>query len=296
VGLIDVASGELARDWEAHANTVFCVAFTPDGKSLLSSSVDRTIKLWDLDDGSLEHTFEGHADQVDGIAVSPDGSLLLSGGNDRRSRLWDLGTREVKQVFEPRASIVRRVAFSPDGRFFLTSAWDAAVRIRDTGTYELRAHVRGGSDCARLTTDNRLLATTGSGTTAEVFEIDLDAPAGEREQLVRRLIRQLDDEDYDVREAASQAIIEIGLAAEPLLREALRSSSAELRMRSRRLRQRVMSPDPIAKLRGHAGDVEFVCFSPDDKLLATGCRGGDVKIWSVPEFKELRTLHATSAP
>ncbi|MEE8452644.1 MAG: WD40 repeat domain-containing protein [Thermoguttaceae bacterium] len=53
-----------------------------------------------------------------------------------------------------------------------------------------------------------------------------------------------------------------------------------------------MSPEPIARLSGHRGRLEIVCLSPDDKLLATGCRGGDLKIWSIPEFKELVTLIA----
>jgi hypothetical protein len=41
--------------------------------------------------------------------------------------------------------------------------------------------------------------------------------------------------------------------------------------------------------------VENVRFSPDGKLLATGCRGGDLKIWSVPEFENVLTLHAPAA-
>lgn len=42
-------------------------------------------------------------------------------------------------------------------------------------------------------------------------------------------------------------------------------------------------------------DDHDIRFSPDGKLLATGCRGGDLKIWTVPEFKLVRTLHAPSA-
>ncbi len=58
------------------------------------------------------------------------------------------------------------------------------------------------------------------------------------------------------------------------------------------MRKQVMSPEPIAELSGHRGNLEVVCFSPDDKLLAAGCRGGDLKIWNVPDFKELVTLAA----
>jgi WD40 repeat protein len=110
------------------------------------------------------------------------------------------------------------------------------------------------------------------------------------------LIGRFADDDYNVREAASAEVVKRGLVAEPLLREAMSSDDAEVRLRSRKVREQVRSPTPTAELSGHAGDVENVCFSPDGKLLATGCRGGDLKIWSVPEFKIMVTLHAPATP
>jgi WD40 repeat protein len=296
VGLIDVSSGKLARSIKAldtEQGIVYSVAFSPDGKSLLTSGTDRRIKEWSLADGSLKRTFEGHSDTVNGIALSPDGSLLLSGGREDESRLWDMSTGAVIQVFKPGDGIVRRVRFSPDGRFFLTSKWDGKTRIRDTTTRQLRA-VLTGSNSAALRRDNRL-AATASRSTVSVYRLQLDPPSQEQRQRIRRLIRQLDDDDYSVREAASEEVAEIGLVAEPFLKESLDAASAEVRVRARRLRKRVMSPQPIAELSGHRGDLEVVCLSPDDKLLATGCRGGDLRIWSVPEFEELVTLTAPPA-
>ena len=271
------------------------VAFAPDGKSLLTSGTDRMIREWNLADGSLSRTFEGHSDTVYGIAVSPDGSLLLSGGKEHETRLWDMRIGELIQVFKPGTSIVRRARFSPDGRFFLASSGDGVARIRDTKTRQLRAVLSGGSSCAALTRDNRFVATISHRTTANVYRLELGTPGQDQLQRIRTLIRQLDDDDYSVREAASKEIAEIGIVAEPLLKEALDSASPEVRIRARQLRKRVMSPEPIARLTGHRGDLEVVCFSPDDRLLATGCRGGDLKIWSVPEFKELVTLTAPPA-
>lgn len=296
VGLIEVSSGTLTRRikvLDTDKGSVFSVTFSPDGESLLTSGTDRMIREWNVADGSLTRTFEGHSDTVRGIAVSPDGSLLLSGG--RESRLWDRRTGEVLQVFKPMESIVRRVRFSHDGRFFLTSKWDGKTRIRETETRQLRAVLSPASNSAGLTRDNQLAATATHYPSASVYRLQLSPPDHEQARRLRGLIRQLDDEDYAVREAASEEIAEIGMVAEPLLREALDAASPEVRIRARRLRQRVMSPEPIATLSGHRGDVEVVCFSPDDTLLATGCRGGDVKVWSVPEFKEVVTLTAPRA-
>jgi len=298
VGLIDVSSRELTRSIKAldtEQGTVFCVAFSPDGQSLLTSGSDGMVREWDLADGSLKRTFEGHSDTVHGIALSPDGSLLLSGGGEDESRLWDMRTGEVLQVFKPKSGLVRRVRFSPDGRFFLTSKWDGKARIRETATRQLRAVLPSGSHSAAISRDNRLVVTTTWGTKADVYRLELGPPSQHELERIRTLIRQLDDDDYSVREAASKEIAEIGLVSEPLLKESLDAVSAEVRVRARRLRKRVMSPQPIAELAGHRGDLEVVCLSPDDKLLATGCRGGNVKIWSVPDFKELATLTAPPA-
>lgn len=298
VGLIDVSSGKLARSIKAldtQQGTVFSVAFSPDGKSLLTSGTDRKIREWNLADGSPTRTFEVHSDTVNGIALSPDGLLLLSGGGDHESRLWDMRSGEVIQVFKPGDGIVRRVRFSPDGRFFLTSKWDGKTRIRDTGTRQLRAVLSTGSNSAALSRDNRLAATTSYGATVNVYRLQLGPPSQDQLQRIRRLIRQLDADDYSVREAASKEIAEIGMAAEPFLKEVLDAASPEVRIRARRLRKRVMSPKPIAELTGHRGDLEVVCLSPDDKLLASGCRGGDLRVWSVPDFKELVTLTAPPA-
>jgi WD40 repeat protein len=232
---------------------------------------------------------------VSGIAVSPDGALLLSGSNDYSSRLWNLLTGEVLQVFETSEGIVHRVRFSADGRFFVTSKWDGKTRVRDTEIRQLRALVSNGSNCAALTRDNRLLATASHRSAVSLYRLDLGPPTQEELQRFHTLIQQLDDDDYAIREYVSEEIARIGMVTDPLLKEALDASSPEVRMRARLLLMRIMSPEPLAELTGHRGNSEVVCFSPDDKLLATGCRGGDLKIWSVPELTERISFTAPAA-
>ena len=98
------------------------------------------------------------------------------------------------------------------------------------------------------------------------------------------------DDSYAVRMSALAEIEKFGMIAEPQLREAMRAEDAELRVRARQLRERVLSPEPIAHLGGHRGDVEVVCFSPDSRLLATACRGGDIKVWPTSNFQDPVTL------
>ena len=295
VHLLEVPSGKLVRTIEAlpgRQGLVYGVAFSPDGRSLLTAGADHKIHVWNVADGSHVRAIEGHTDTVCVVALSPDGALLLSGGEDCTCRLWDMASGDELWEFRTFGSIVRRVGFSRDGRYFFTSSYDGKTRLRDTKTRELRFAAPGGSDCAAMTRDNRLLVTTGYGTTFNAYRVDFGPPSPQQQQRVLALIRQLDDDDYDIREAAFNEILEIGAVADPLLKEALDDPSPEVRMRAKLLRRQTMSPKPTAELTGHRGDSEVLCFSPDDKLLATGCRGGDLKIWSVPDFKELVSLTA----
>ena len=77
---------------------IYSVAWSPDGKQVLSASFDRTLKLWDPTSGALVREFKaynakdfpkGHQQGVFSAAFSPDGKLLVSGGDDRIINIWN---------------------------------------------------------------------------------------------------------------------------------------------------------------------------------------------------------------
>jgi WD40 repeat protein len=76
-----------------HQESVGSVAFSPDGKHIVSGSEDETIRIWDADTGqSLMGPLEGHQDSVWSVAFSPDGKRIVSGSEDKTIRIWDADT------------------------------------------------------------------------------------------------------------------------------------------------------------------------------------------------------------
>lgn len=84
------------RTLDRHSQRVTSLAFSPDGKTLVSGSWDRTVKVWNLDTGSeisrsevssLKYNYE-----VNSVAFSPDSKTLASGSGDKTIKIWDITT------------------------------------------------------------------------------------------------------------------------------------------------------------------------------------------------------------
>jgi WD40 repeat protein len=85
-----LATGKQLRTFTGHSDGVASVAFSPDGRTALSSSRDQTLKLWEVATGKQLRTFTGHSAMVFKVAFSPDGRTALSGSSDKTLKLWDL--------------------------------------------------------------------------------------------------------------------------------------------------------------------------------------------------------------
>jgi len=91
----DATSAAELHTFEGHLGQVNSVAFSSDGRQVLSGSNDTTIKLWDASDGGLLRTFTGHSGPVNSIAFSSDGRQVLSGSSDGTMGIWNRATGEL---------------------------------------------------------------------------------------------------------------------------------------------------------------------------------------------------------
>ncbi len=73
-----------------HTSKILDIAFSPDGKYLLSSSSDGTAILWDVETWQILRILSGHEGDVISVAFSPDSKSIVTGGSDKTIRIWDI--------------------------------------------------------------------------------------------------------------------------------------------------------------------------------------------------------------
>jgi WD40 repeat protein len=120
-------------------------AFSPDGKRIVTTSQDKTARLWDADTGKpIGEPLKGHENYVLSAAFSPDGKRIVTASADRTARLWDAETG--KPIGEPlnHAAGLNSATFSPDGKRIVTASADGTARLWEifASTEELVSHAK----------------------------------------------------------------------------------------------------------------------------------------------------------
>ncbi len=134
LNLWEVASGKavgvMPEDPERteHTGIVTALAFSPDGRTLATGSMDHSIRFWDFAARRRTVTLHGHRNEVWALALSADGKTLISGGKDGSVNLWT-SQRPPPRDFLPGA--FRPLAFSPDSRTLAVMIGEAKVGFLD---------------------------------------------------------------------------------------------------------------------------------------------------------------------
>jgi WD40 repeat protein len=113
-----------------HINSIVQLAFSANGRTLASCSIDQTIRIWNVATGKEEAKLVGHDDEVYCLAFGPGDKTLITGGNDKTIRTWDLETAKETQKLDIDAP-VWGLAFTRDGKRIVAGGKDGTVTVFD---------------------------------------------------------------------------------------------------------------------------------------------------------------------
>jgi hypothetical protein len=140
------------------------VAFSPDGKRIVSRGGDNTARVWDAANGQEMLTLKGHPGGVQSVAFSRDGKRIVSGGNDGTLSVWDATSGQETLTLRGHTGYVFHVAFSPDGKRIVSGGDDGTLKIWDAANGQETLTLREDTDwvsSVAFSPDGKRIVSTG---------------------------------------------------------------------------------------------------------------------------------------
>jgi hypothetical protein len=177
VSVFDLGKAKPVQQWDAHRDSIFALAFTPDGKTLGTAGYDRIIRLWTIGGETSKPARElrDHSDTVYALSIHPNGKLLASASADRAVKIWNIETGQRLYTLGDNTDWVYAVAWSPDGSRLAAAGVDKSLRVWKAdaagGMLEQSAFAHAGPIVKlAYAGDGKSLATAGEDRLVKIWD------------------------------------------------------------------------------------------------------------------------------
>jgi WD40 repeat protein len=283
---------------KGHESLVNSVAFSPDGKTIVSGSSDNTIRLWDTSGKPIGQPFKGHESYVRSVAFSPDGKTIVSGGMDDTIRLWDTSGKPIGLPFKGHDYSVTSVAFSPDGKTIVSGSDDSTIRLWDTSGKPIGQPFKGHDysvTSVAFSPDGKTIVSGGMDDTIRLWDTSgkpIGQPFKGHESSVYSVAFSRDgktivsggmDKTIRLWDTSGKPIGQPFKGHESYVRSVAFSRDGKTIVsgsEDKTIRLWDTSGKPISlPFKGHESYVRSVAFSRDGKTIVSGSEDNTIRLW-----------------
>ena len=266
-----------------HSDWVSDLAVSPDAQTLIGSSFDKTLQLWNLQTREAVAILAEHTSPAIAIALTPDGKYLASGSWDKTIKLWDLEKQKAVSTLtddSENAGSVRSVAISPDGQILASGWFDQTIKLwklKTTGKRKRPSVTFLGSysghsgrvDAIAFSPDSSLLVSGSADGTLKLWQLNT---TGKPLQDLTRTFAE-----------TSEPVTDVVFSPDG---KYFVSASRDRTLRVWDVAHQTLK----SQLIGHAGAVMAVAFSPNGKTLASASTDGTIGLWDFEGDRLLEIL------
>ncbi len=264
------AAGQEINFLEGHTAPVYAVAVSPDGKTFVTASFDRTIRVWDATTRESIRTISDSDKITLSLAISPDGRQFAAGGFDEAVRIYDLPFRAPTGLYTGLTGNPTSLVVSPDGKLVVSGDEARIVRLWNG---ESGAAIRNFAGVTE--------AITGVSFNADATQVLSTSKDG--------YLRGWLAADG----AASGVVLTAPSSSMTFLKELSQVVLGGTEGAVRRIQWPPVAP---VVLPGHGGAVNGVALSPDGKWMISAGLDQKVQMVNLADPKKVHALTGQSGP
>ena len=165
----------LERRLEGHSASIWSLAVSPNGQTLISSSEDESIRIWNLATGEADEIILSQDTVVYAVAFGPDGQIFASAGKDKVIKIWNAKDLTQLKSLPGHQDVIRAIAISPDGKYLVSGSWDKTVKVWELQSGKLITTFKGHQDrvvTVAISRDSRTVFSGSIDNTIKVWSIE----------------------------------------------------------------------------------------------------------------------------